>query len=81
MAATRRLVVIDKFDILPFRIAFFDESDLPNPLPLLEAFLAGDRVNDEVVPFEVDQARDVVARRKTSGIGECFVFEKSSVKV
>jgi hypothetical protein len=39
-------------DVLPVRILLFDELDLPRSRPLLDGFLASDRIDDEIVFVE-----------------------------
>ena len=51
--------------IAPVWICFFDQSDLPSSIPLLDPFLASDRRLHRLVQLEPDQTMDVVARAET----------------
>ena len=49
-----------RIKIIPIRIALFDQSDLPRPIPLFQPLLAFNRILGIVELLEVNEARDIV---------------------
>jgi hypothetical protein len=67
-------------EILPLRIAAFDQPDLPGARPLLHGLLPLDCAGDFLVGFDIDQACDTVSPRE-AGAGSLPVFPHASSDV
>jgi len=50
--------------VVPIGIEFFDQSDLPGSIPLLQPFLATDCIFNVVELLEIDQLVDAISLRE-----------------
>ena len=67
----------ERRQVIPSRVALFDQADLPGATPTFDLFFPGYCVTHVREPFRVDQASDVVSAREAWGQAALVLIDPS----